>query len=368
MTLSFDDIQYMNQNFEGQIFDRKSIGILTHPNDLAELMTAFGNNKFVSEDFGGIILIGIKDDGEFEEFETKQGHEELIMNVAQQNIYPPMTPSFEVVTKDEKNVYAITIPKMTTTPYSLKTRDGFVYKKRVGSTIRDALFEELESLKKDNDGTESKEHGIERNFPSSSDQPFIKITVIPMDANRQLINFDKENTTWLKSNEPKHAHVRTRTLKQNEIHYESRTVPSPDSDWFVLNQNGEFSGIEFIRLVQDSIVHLGRQVVFIQSVLHYIREVYSKFKYSGRISVKLEFNRVQGRDFMNTDLGDKFHWTEKKFMINPIPIKRIVSLDSLNIDSLVTSILVEICRACDWTIDESEVHTYLEGLANRVSF
>lgn len=368
MTLSFDDIQYMNQNFEGQIFDRKSIGILSHPNDLAELMVAFGNNKFVSEDFGGIILIGINDNGEYEEFETKQGHEELIMNVAQQNIYPPMTPEFEVVSSGEKNVYAVTIPKMTTTPYSLKTKDGFVYKKRVGSTIRNALFEEVESLKKDSDGTESKEQRIEANFPSSSDQPFIKITVIPMDANRQLINFDKENTEWLKSNLPKHTSVRTRTLKQNEIHYESSAIPSPDSVWFVLNQNGEFSGIEFIKLHQESIVHIGRQIVFIQSALHYIQEVYTQFKYSGRISVKLEFNRVQGRDFMNTDLSDPFHWTEKQFTINPIPIKRIVSLDTLNIDSLVTSIFVEICRACDWTIDESAVHKYLEGLAKRVPF
>ena len=56
MTLSFEDVQYMNENFESQVFDRKSIGILSHPVDLAGLMVAFGNNKFVSEVFSFALL------------------------------------------------------------------------------------------------------------------------------------------------------------------------------------------------------------------------------------------------------------------------------------------------------------------------
>jgi len=366
MTLSFEDIEYMNNNFESQVFDRKSLGILSHSVDLAELMVAFGNNKFVSEDFGGVILIGIKDDGEYEELEPDQGHEMTIMNIAQQNIYPPMTPSFEVVSDDEKNVYAITVPKMITIPYALKTRDGYVYKKRVGSTIRDALFEELEHLKKSNDGSKSKEERIEKNFPNSTNLPFIKLTIIPLDANRQLINFNKESTKWLKSKIPLNVHVREVTLKQNELHYESKTFPSTTSDWFVLNQYGEFSAMEIIQLYQESIVRIGRQTVFVMSILNFVKEIYAKFKYSGRILVKLELCNVQGHEFRNTDVDDSFRFNEKEFTINPYPIKRVISLDVLNIESLTTSLFVEVFRACDWTVDESDFHQYIENLKQKL--
>ena len=365
MTLTFDDIDYMNKNLENQVFDRKSIGILSNPHDLAELMTSFGNNKFVSQDFGGIIVIGIKDNGEYEKLEPKQGHEESIMNVAQQNIYPPMTPSFEVVSKDDQNVYAITIPKMTSTPYGLKTSDGVVYKKRVGSTIRDMVYDEIKLLEKDDNDSISKEERVESRFPLKIGPPFIKVTVIPIDANRQLINFDQNNTEWLKSTVPKYGHIRKVTLKQNEIHYESLTFPSTESDWFILNQYGEFSSIEIIKLHESNIVHFGRQTVFLLGILHYLKEVYQKFKYSGRISVKLELGGVQEQIFKNTEFDDPFSVYDRKFTINPLPIKRIVSLDLLNIDSLVTSLMTEVCRACDWTVDESDFHKYLEYLRTK---
>ena len=355
----------MNNNLESQVFDRKSKGILSHANDLAELMVAFGNNKFVSEDFGGVIVIGINDDGTFEELEPKQGHEEMIMNVAQQNIYPPMTPTFEVVSDSTRNVYAITIPKMTTTPYGLKTSDGVVYKKRVGSTIRSIGYDELKLLDKESDESESKEDRIEQSFPRSTDRPFIKVTIIPIDANRQIINFNKDNTDWLKSIPPKYLGFREIVLKQNEIHYDSKNFPSSESAWCVLNQDGCFSAIEGIQLYSENTVHIGRQTVVLMSILHYAKKVYKKFKYSGRISVKLELNNVQGSYFKTTDLNDPFYHIEKQFTINPIPIRRIVSLDLLNIDSLVTSIMTEVCRACDWTIDESEFHKYVEWLKTK---
>jgi hypothetical protein len=365
MTLSFEDIEYMNANLESQVFDRKSIGILSHPNDLAGLMVAFGNNKFVSEDFGGIIVIGIDDNGEFEKLEPKQGHEEKIMNVAQQNIYPPMTPTFEVLSDETRNVYAITIPKMTSTPYGLKTSEGIVYKKRVGSTVRDALYDEIKLLEKESDDSKSKEERIETNFPRSTDKPIIRITIIPIDANRQVIDFDKNQSEWLKSNSPKFHSIRKITLKQNEMHYESQTVPSPESQWIVVNQFGEISSIEFIQIYQGNTVHVGRQTAVLLSILHFANDIYKKFRYVNRISVKVELDNVINYEFKGTDLDDPLFHTGKEFVINPIPIKRIISLDSLNIDSLATSIMVEVCRACDWIIDDTEFHKYVKWLETK---
>ncbi len=278
-----------------------------------------------------------------------------------------MTPTFEVISDGPKIVYAITIPKMTSKPYALKTPQGYVYKQRVGSTIRDLVSDEIILLTKDEDNSDSKEQRIESHFPRSTDKPFIKITCIPIDANRQLISFDKENTKWLKSNQPKFSHISTIILKQNDIHYESGNFPSREKVWYVLNQFGDFSGTEIIRIYDGDIVHLGRQTVFLLSGLHFIEKIYQKFKYSGRVSIKLEIGNVQGKNFQNTEVMAPGYDTGKKFEINPIPIKRIISLDLLNIERLTASIFVEICRACDWTIDDQEFQKFLEYLKTKAN-
>ena len=97
MGLTFEDIDYMKNNLENDVFDQKSIGILSEPQHLASEMVSFGNNKFVSENFGGIIVVGIDKDGNYEDFVSKQAHEEFVMNIARDKIIPPMKPKFELV-------------------------------------------------------------------------------------------------------------------------------------------------------------------------------------------------------------------------------------------------------------------------------
>ena len=95
MTITLADVNKWVARWEGHTLDFKSHGILSHTEDLAELIVAFGNNKFVSEDFGGRIIIGVNDNKEFENFEAKQGHEELIMNISRDKCYPAINPKFE---------------------------------------------------------------------------------------------------------------------------------------------------------------------------------------------------------------------------------------------------------------------------------
>jgi len=140
-------------------------------------MVSFGNNKFVSENFGGIIVVGIDKDGNYEDFESKQGHEEFVMNIARDKIIPPMKPKFELIESgDRKKVYVITIPKMVTTPYGLKTDEGNVYKVRAGSTVRTASPEELRELhlvpsKPENDFKNQQVEMIESEFPKMINHP-----------------------------------------------------------------------------------------------------------------------------------------------------------------------------------------------------
>jgi len=158
MTITSDEIRSWLKNFEDQIMDRKSIQILSHASDLADLMVAFANNKFVPQDFGGIMIIGIDDNGNVERFVPQQKHEELIMNVARDKCVPSILPLFEKVDFNGSVVYVVTIPKMTSTPYQVKISNILTHKIRVGSTVRDPNPEELSRLYSTNNPPES---GIE---------------------------------------------------------------------------------------------------------------------------------------------------------------------------------------------------------------
>lgn len=102
-------------------------------------MSALSNQK------GGFILIGVKDDGTIEGLKFQKQHEELIMNIASEKCSPPIRPNFENVTIPEKgDVYIIKIMKKVQEPFhGVKTKDGLVYFIRVGSTIREMQPHEL---------------------------------------------------------------------------------------------------------------------------------------------------------------------------------------------------------------------------------
>jgi hypothetical protein len=146
MDISNTDIDNWFKDFEDQIMDRKSIGILSHPDDLASLMVAFANNKSTRQEFGGRIIIGIDNNGTMDNFTPKQGHEELIMDVARGKCLPALSPHFEKIGYNGGFLYVVTIPKMTDTPYQLKTKNGNIHKIRVGSTVRDPTYLELRGL------------------------------------------------------------------------------------------------------------------------------------------------------------------------------------------------------------------------------
>jgi len=379
MSLTFADVDYMKNHLENDVFDQKSIGILSEPEHLAKEMVSFGNNKFVSENFGGIIVIGINKDGDYENFEPKQGHEEFVMNVARDRIVPPMRPKFEVISSDDaRNVYVITIPKMLNTPYGLKTEKGIVYKTRVGSTVRDISPDELAELHlvstknsaETEDNFKSKEEEkITTEFPDVSGNPSFRLTIIPIDVNQNMIIFNKENTRWLKSKIPKYTNIRAVELIQNEIHYDSKTRPSPDSELFVLNKNGSFAAIEFLtnykeRMGTNTLV-IGRQIVLLASLFEYIKSIYEKFDYSGRLSIKLQLHNVQHYTFKDYDISDPFYYVSKKFLKSDVIIKRNVLVNSFNIRSLVESIFDEICKACDWVLEPKEIQNYFDFLKRK---
>jgi len=123
---------------ESATLEFKDSRILSDPFKVAKIMTAFANTE------GGILLIGIKDDGSIEGMKAKKGHEEHIMNIASEKCDPPLAPRFEKVSIPNKgDIYFVQILEKQGPYHAVKTKDGYKFFVRVGSTIRERTPSQL---------------------------------------------------------------------------------------------------------------------------------------------------------------------------------------------------------------------------------
>lgn len=106
--------------------------------DLAKEIVAFLNLK------GGIILIGISDNGEI--IGTEKDLEEWIMNVCRDLVSPPIIPFYEKIFHNNKTVIIITIPQGIDKPYCVFKNNRKTYYIRVGTVKREASREEIRRL------------------------------------------------------------------------------------------------------------------------------------------------------------------------------------------------------------------------------
>ncbi|MBU3175399.1 putative DNA binding domain-containing protein [Clostridium estertheticum] len=101
--------------------------------DLAEEIVAFANSE------GGIILIGIDDDGNITGVKDN-GIEEKIMNICRNNCIPNIIPIYNEFVLSDKRVSVVNISKGLNKPYYTVDHKYYI---RVGTTKRIASREEL---------------------------------------------------------------------------------------------------------------------------------------------------------------------------------------------------------------------------------
>lgn len=127
--VSTSDVKALIAEGEGQRLEFKRSKILSDTVQLAIELTAFANAD------GGVILIGVNDDGTLERMMARRGHQELIMNVASDRCDPPVRPLFEQKPIDGNLVYVIQIQKSSAL-HGVKFHGGTAFYLRVGSTVR----------------------------------------------------------------------------------------------------------------------------------------------------------------------------------------------------------------------------------------
>jgi hypothetical protein len=373
---SSDEIKEWMKNFENQTMDFKSHQILSHAYDLADLMVAFANNKFVTKPYGGKIIIGIDDQHELEFFIPKQQHEEHIVNIARDKCYPSIYPEFEKIDIENQTVYVITIPKMTTTPYQIITNYGKSHRIRVGSSIREPTIEELSKLYSNN---------VEENVKPSTnkklmlmDGPHRTFNVTVKNSDSKIIHFNNELINWLKNNKPNRIAVENIKLIHDEIHYfheygNSKThgiideygsisfrVSIPPEFSHSIDVNGNQKHIKVISIEEES--------SFLVGILQFIKVIYDKIEYSQRIKIDYVHHNVEQYSFSSTNYKTPGYLRKHYLQKSEFEISREVSLDELNIQKLTESCLEEMARVCDWIPSEGYFEGYVNNAINSLEY
>lgn len=133
--MKISDLQQIIAQGENMNVEFKSADI--RPETLAREMVAFANAS------GGVILIGVEDNRQISGLRQEKNYEEWCLNVARNNIIPPIQPAYSEIACNQHSVGILDVPKGPDKPY--QTNDG-KYLIRVGSTNRIATVNELMRL------------------------------------------------------------------------------------------------------------------------------------------------------------------------------------------------------------------------------
>ncbi len=107
------------------------------PESLTKEIVSFANS------YGGVILIGIADDGSIRGVDSDRSFDEWVTNIARNNIQPPVQITTEEHMIEGKKIVEVTVEKGRHWPYQDNSGRFYV---RVGSTNRMASLQELMRL------------------------------------------------------------------------------------------------------------------------------------------------------------------------------------------------------------------------------
>ncbi|HXU46273.1 MAG TPA: RNA-binding domain-containing protein, partial [Thermoanaerobaculia bacterium] len=110
-----------------------------HAESFAKEMSALLNLE------GGLILLGVEDDGKISGLtKTRRKAEEWVMNLARQNLQPPVIPVWQTITLENGKIVGVVGLQRDSPgkPYKAKQGSAWVSFVRVGSTSRPASREE----------------------------------------------------------------------------------------------------------------------------------------------------------------------------------------------------------------------------------
>jgi len=126
---------------ENEKVEFKKVDILSDSYHLAKSIVAITNSG------GGLLLIGVSDDGQVQKIRVEKKQIEKIINVSRDKVDPPIKPVVYSMSLNDGDVCVIEIPEMSKgDPHYVRSRDGNVCFIRVGPTVREPSHEERRRL------------------------------------------------------------------------------------------------------------------------------------------------------------------------------------------------------------------------------
>ncbi len=113
---------------------------VNNPDSLAQELIAFSNT------LGGNIFVGVDDDGSVSGVSSEDIHRinQLLSNVASQNVKPPINPLTEIITLQQGRVLIIDVPKGINKPY--QDKNGTIWVKSGADKRKATAREEIQRL------------------------------------------------------------------------------------------------------------------------------------------------------------------------------------------------------------------------------
>jgi hypothetical protein len=345
-----EEIDHIIKKGEGQTVDFKASAILSDSHKLAKLMVAFANNLHVNTSYGGLILIGVNDDGSLEGMKQKQGHEEHLMNIARDKCYPPLAPKFEVHSIEENDVYVITVPKMTKFPHAVRLSDCNAYYIRIGPTIRVANPEELQELFVSSGKTTINQviQRVRDSIPTYSG-PYRTVLIAPEYLTKNMVELTKENE-----------------LRITKFFDRALTIgyPVPTQNAFVFRFPGDKVQEYFATVTQEGVIlyreamhesvsspfgassiglHLDRTLNVIKKIMEFAKKLYDFSNYSDPCSLHFEACNIQNCTLILGPLNRSFYKFESGEALN---IDRNLSTNDLSSSNqILETVAIELCRS-----------------------
>ena len=129
--MTLQELTYIISQGENSSVEFKESAV--RPEAVAREMTAFANSA------GGVIIIGVADDGLVTGIGDRVNIEEWIMNIARTSVVPALIVSCDIISIEAATVCVVSVPKGADKPY----QTGDKYLIRVGSTNRSTTQSEL---------------------------------------------------------------------------------------------------------------------------------------------------------------------------------------------------------------------------------
>ena len=133
--MSSDYIEELVRQGENTSIEFKRGDVRTE--NLAKELIAFSNSS------GGVVLLGIEDNGEVQGLENDRNYEQWVSNLSRNNVIPPINVDYAESVLEGKKIGIIRVQNGKDRPYQDSSGRFYV---RVGSTNRIASLNELMRL------------------------------------------------------------------------------------------------------------------------------------------------------------------------------------------------------------------------------